>query len=164
MTYQQYPGQAHHPGYAMQPPKPSGATAIIAGVLAVLGGLFSLVGLISVVAGLAEFGFVLWLNVLILVQNVLLTGTLLPGGILLFLRKPVGRVLTIIGSVLAILTELVSVLLDVAGVWDYGFAYFGTYFGGAVVAVATSVIPATATLVLAIVKPTARWLIGYAPR
>jgi hypothetical protein len=159
---QPYPGQPYPPapypapGYGMQPPKPSGATAIIAGVLAVLGGLLYLVSLIGGIVTLASPGFPLWIALLLLVQNLLLAGTLLPGGILLFLRKPVGRVLTIIGSGLAILLSAVSVAMSAAGVWYYG-GVGGMFAGAAFVGLLIVLIPAGATLVLAIVKPTGRW-------
>ncbi|MEU5260277.1 hypothetical protein [Amycolatopsis sp. NPDC021455] len=168
-----YPGTAYPPapypamGYGMQPPKPNGATAIIAGILAVLGGLLYLVGLIGGIVTLASLG-PLWMGLLVLVQNIVLAGTLLPGGILLFLRKPVGRVLTIIGSGLAILLSLVSVVMSAAGVWYYSGGLGGMYAGAAFVGLLMVLIPAGATLVLAIVKPTARWCgraePGYPPR
>ncbi|RSM49046.1 hypothetical protein DMA12_04840 [Amycolatopsis balhimycina DSM 5908] len=154
----------------MQPPQPNGATAIIAGVLAVLGGLLYLVGLIGGIATLAGLG-PLWMGILLLVQNIVLAGTLLPGGILLFLRKPMGRVLTIVGSGLAILLSVVSVALSAAGVWYYSGGFGGMYAGAAYVGLLMVLVPAGATLVLAIVKPTARWcgrpepgFAGYPPR
>ncbi|OXM60598.1 hypothetical protein [Amycolatopsis vastitatis] len=160
---QPYPGQPYPPGpypapgYGMQPPRPNGATAIIAGVLAVLGGLLYLIGLIGGVVTLASPGFPLWMSLLALIQNIVLAGTLLPGGILLFLRKPMGRVLTIIGSGLAILLSLVSVVMSAAGLWYYSGGLGGMYAGAAFVGMLTVVVPAGATLVLAIVKPSARW-------
>jgi hypothetical protein len=170
---QQYP-QAPYPapGYGMQPPKPSGATAIIAGVLAVLGGLLYLVGLVGSVVALATSGSVYWQYFLYLVQDLLLAGTLLPGGILLFLRKPIGRLLTIIGSGLAILVTLVSVVLGAIGLrYLSGGGVGGVYLGGALFGLLLVLIPAGATLTLAIVKPTALWcgraapgFAGYPPR
>jgi hypothetical protein len=160
---QPYPGQPYPPApypaprYGMQPPPPNGATAIIAGALAVLGGLLYLIGLIGGVVTLASPGFPLWMSLLALVQNIALAGTLLPGGILLFLRKPIGRVLTIIGSGLAILLSLVSVVMSAAGLWYYSGGLGGLYAGAAYVGLLMVVVPAGATLVLAIVRPTARW-------
>lgn len=171
-----YPGgypQAPYPapGYGMRPAKPSGVTAIIAGVLAVLGGLLYLVGLIGSVVTLASIGLFHWLFLLAMARDVLIAGTLLPGGILLFLRKPTGRVLTIIGSGLAILLAFVSVVLDALGVWRFAAGIGEWYLGGPIVALLMVLIPAGATLVLAIVKPTARWceraapaVAGYPPR
>ncbi len=131
---QPYPGQRPYPApypqtpYGTPPAKPSGATAIIAGVLAV------------------------------------------PGGILLFARKPIGRLLTIIGSGLAVLVTLVSVVLGVVGLWQFGAGIGGAYLGGAIAGLPLVLLPAAATLILAIVRPTALWCgratpgaVGYPP-
>jgi hypothetical protein len=140
------------PGYGMQPPQPNGATAIIAGVLAVLGGLASLLGLITGAIGIAGLGFLHWLFIVALVENLILVGTLLPGGILLFLRKPMGRLLTIIGSGFAIFVALATVVVDMVGIGHYGAGLFPGFLG-----LLLTLVPAVATLVLAIVKPTAQW-------
>ncbi|WP_372661863.1 hypothetical protein [Amycolatopsis kentuckyensis] len=165
---QPYPGQPSYPGgfagqpypaapypatgYGMQPPQPNGATAIIAGILAVLGGLASLLGLIAGVIGIASLGFLHWLFVVALVENLILVGTLLPGGILLFLRKPVGRLLTIIGSGFAIFVQIATIVLDVVGIGHYSAGLLPGFLG-----LLLTLAPAIATLVLAIVKPTALW-------
>jgi hypothetical protein len=141
----------------MQPPKPSGATAIIAGVLAVLGGLLYLLGLIGSVVVLANVGFRYWQGILNLVEVLLLVGTLLPGGILLFLRKPLGRTLTIAGSGLAIAVTVISVVLNEAGVGNLSGGIGGVHLGGAIAGLVLVIVPAGATLTLAIVKPTALW-------
>lgn len=174
---QQYPGQPGYPApypqapYGMPPAKPSGATAIIAGVLAVLGGLLYLFGLITSVVQLTGAVSVYRTYYLYLVQDLLLVGTLLPGGILLFVRKPIGRLLTIVGSGLAILVTLVSVVLDAVGLWHFSAGIGGTYLGGAIFGLLLVLLPAAATLTLAIVKPTAIWCgratpgaVGYPPR
>ncbi|WIV55836.1 hypothetical protein [Amycolatopsis nalaikhensis] len=158
-----FPGQPYAPapypapGYGMQPPKPSGVTAIIAGVLAVLGGLLYLVGLVGSVITLADFGFVDWIFVVPLVKNLLLAALLLPGGILLFLRKPAGRMLTIVGCALAIVLTIASVVLNAVGVWYFAAGIGGIHLGGAFVGLVMVLVPAGAALVLALVKPTARW-------
>ncbi|MEQ0559730.1 hypothetical protein ABJI51_11650 [Amycolatopsis sp. NEAU-NG30] len=158
---QPYPAQPPYPGgYGMQPPKPSGVTAIIAGVLAVLGGLLYLIGLVGGVVGIAS-GYTPGLFILLSIQNLVLTGTLLPGGILLFVRKPVGRILTIVGSSLAILLSVVSVVLSAVGVGYFGVG--GMRVGGAFLGLLLVLIPAGATLTLAIVKPTALWCGRAAP-
>jgi hypothetical protein len=146
----------------MQPPKPNGATAIIAGVLAILGGLFYLVGLIGTIIALSS-GFMHWLFFLSLIEDLLLAGTLITGGVLLFLRKPMGRMLTIVGSGLAILVMVVSVVLNAIGVGGLGAGVGGVYLGGAIVGLLIVLIPAGATLTLAIVKPTALWCARQAP-
>jgi hypothetical protein len=102
-----------------------------------------------------------WLLILSLVEDLLLAGTLLPGGILLFLRKPIGRVLTIVGSGLAILVMVVTVVLNATGVGGAGVG--GIYLGGALAGLLIVLIPAGATLTLAIVKPTALWCARPAP-
>ncbi|WP_460443252.1 hypothetical protein [Amycolatopsis stemonae] len=140
-------------------PKPSGVTAIIAGVLAVLGGLFAVFGVIAGVIGIVSLGFVHWLFILALVEDAILVGTLLPGGILLFLRKPMGRILTIVGSAFAILNAVVTVVLNVVG---FGSFSPGLVAAGSILGLLLAVLPAGTTLVLAIVKPTAVWCGGSA--
>ena len=153
---QQYPyPQAPYPapGYGMQPKPPNGATAIIAGILAVIGGVLNLGSLVLNVIGLAVDGYFGVWQIIFMVQALLLAGTLLPGGILLFVRKPAGRMLTMVGSGLAI-------LLAVAG-FALSFAHFGQVptgmLGGQAIGIVLVVLPAAATLTLALVKPTAEW-------
>jgi hypothetical protein len=177
----QYPGQPHYPGqqpYPGQPPqvpsgqfpaqpypqapypsgplppqKPSGGTAITAGVLAVLGGLLFLLFTVATIIGLANLRSVLPIQVIGLVEYAVVAGTLLPGGILLFLKKPAGRMLTIIGCGISIVGIAVNLVLVFTGVGE-----IGTGFGrGVVLGALLVIVPAVATLVLAIVKPTARW-------
>jgi hypothetical protein len=156
MSYRQYPGMggypAQNPGYPGGRSAPSGGTAITAGVLAVLGGLWHLAGLIGGVISLSG-GHVSAVSVIVgLGVNVVLVGLLLPGGVLLFVKKPAGRWLTIVGSAMAILLYVVSLALAAAGLGGAGAVAVG---GGIVVLLFC--LPAIATLVLAIVKPTAHW-------
>jgi hypothetical protein len=157
MNYQQYPGTggypAQNPGYPGGRSAPSGGTAITAGVLAVLGGLWHLVGVIGGVITLSR-GYVSVVSMIVgLGMNVVLVGLLLSGGILLFVKKPAGRLLTIVGSAMAILLYVVSLVLAGAGLGGAGAVAAG---GGIVVLLFC--LPAIATLVLAIVQPTARWV------
>jgi hypothetical protein len=152
MSYQQYPGAGGYPAqYPGAQPQPSGGTAITAGVLAVLGGLWhlvSLVGSIVIMTGAGAVPFVIISAVL----SAAISGCLITGGILLFLKKPAGRLSTIIGSGLAILMYVASAVFVLAAPRSAGVAV-----GGGVAVLVFSA-PAIATLVLAIVKPTARWV------
>lgn len=149
---QPYP-QAPYPPGPLQPQKPSGGTAITAGVLAVLGGLLFLAFAVLAVVALFNFHYFLVLQIVGLVEYVVIAGTLLPGGILLFLHKPAGRMLTIVGSGVAILSILVNVVLNLAGIGSINDAFSAGLIGG----ILFVVVPAVATMVLAIVKPTAAW-------
>ena len=164
MTYPPQPGQyppapPPYPGgqYPVQQP-PSGGTAITAGVLAVLGALW------GVFSGVLNFGAVdeviddlKWIVVLQATVYVIEFATLLPGAILLFLRKPAGRWLVATGSALHILQGVIA--LSVLASDDRftsnldGPAAVGGGIGGLLVVLS----PAIATLVLALVPLTGRW-------
>lgn len=155
MTYQQYPppGAYPPPGMARQP---SGATGMIAGILAILGGLWFLAGLAFHVIELVDFAGSVLIGGAVL--DFLSAALLLSGGILLLLRKSAGRVLTVIGAGATILF-VVSIFLMRA----IGSHFFFTYSGvtlrfGAGWLLIVVLIPAIATLVLALIPPTARWL------
>jgi len=137
----------------LPPQKPSGGTAITAGVLAVLGGLLFLTFAVLAVVALLNFRFLLVLQIVGLVEYLVVAGTLLPGGILLFLHKPAGRMLTIVGSGIAIVAILVNLVLNLTGVGSISGGFGAGLIGG----VLFVVLPAAATLVLAVVKPTAAW-------
>ncbi|RSN08990.1 hypothetical protein DMC63_32955 [Streptomyces sp. WAC 05977] len=159
MTFQQYPPQGY-PAPGAYPPgpmrQPSGATAIIAGILAILGGLWFLAGLASHIIELSHYviSFLVVGAALDLVSAALLLG----GGIMLLLRKRAGRLLTVIGAAGAIGFVALAFLLRAIGSSFY-FSYGGVMlhfgFGWLLFVV---LIPAIATLVLALVPPTARWL------
>ncbi|KFU82692.1 hypothetical protein SAMN04489729_6197 [Amycolatopsis lurida] len=159
MTFQQYPPQGY-PAPGAYPPgpmrQPSGATAIIAGILAILGGLWFLAGLVSHIIELSDYfiSFLLVGAALDLVSAALLLG----GGIMLLLRKRAGRVLTVIGAASAIGFVALTFLLRAFDV-HYHFSYSGvTLFFGFGWLLFVVLIPAIATLVLALVPPTVRWL------
>ncbi|HEY0583455.1 MAG TPA: hypothetical protein VGE94_14820, partial [Chloroflexota bacterium] len=90
-----------------------------------------------------------------LVVSALLIGLLLPGGILLLLRKPAGRMLTIDGSALAIVLYAAFFLMTLLGAGQPAIAGFAAV--GALAAL-LFMVPAIATLILAIAKPTASWV------
>jgi hypothetical protein len=132
-------------------PKPGGATAVTAAVLAMLGGSVALAGLVlgltTLLRQTPRFGpAFIGLGI-----SVVVAGLLLPGGILLLRGKPVGRQLVIAGSSLAIVLYLAYLLVVLLGAVG-GFAGVGAF------AVLLFLVPAVATLVLAAVTPTARWL------
>ncbi|MBE1576126.1 DUF3824 domain-containing protein [Amycolatopsis roodepoortensis] len=159
MTFQQYPPQGY-PAPGAYPPgpmrQPSGATAIIAGILAILGGLWFLAGLASHIIELSHYfiSFLLVGAALDLVSAAVLLG----GGIMLLLRKRAGRVLTVIGAASAIGFVALTFLLQAFDA-HFHFSYGGVmlHFGVGLLLIVV-LIPAIATLVLALVPPTARWL------
>jgi hypothetical protein len=142
-------------GYPAAEPKPSGGTAITAGVLAVLGGLVALTGVVGGLIKWASLDSPFIPALIGLVISALLIGLLLPGGILLLLRKPAGRMLTIDGSALAIVLYAAFFLMTLLGAGQPAIAGFATVGG---LAALLFMVPAIATLVLAIAKPTASWV------
>jgi hypothetical protein len=95
-----------YPPYPGAPPaKPGAGTAVVAAVLALLTGLWFL-------AGIFWAGFWLIPEVVIgQVADLLIGLVLLVGGILLLARKGAGRVLSVLGAVLALLALVVSTVL-----------------------------------------------------
>ncbi|SFP38038.1 hypothetical protein SAMN05421810_102413 [Amycolatopsis arida] len=123
------------------------ATAVAAGVLALLGALFHLIGVVGGVLALSR-GATTAAVVATLVGNVVLVALLAGGALLLLTRRPAGRVLVAAGSGLAVLLYVLA-------------AVFGTAVGDARLvgaAVLLLGVPALATLVLATVPATGRWL------
>lgn len=181
MTYPPQPGQypgsgafPQSPGqYPAMPPMPqypgaggqqaglppSGGTAITAGVLAVLGFLWATYCAIvafSGMGGLADnsLAWVVWLSAIGYVLELLLLG---PGSILLFIRKPAGRWMVVIGCLL----HIVLVTVTIIGTLSQAANALGNT--GAVAAVGgiagfIVLVPAIATLVLALVPLTGRWI------
>ncbi|RSN47974.1 hypothetical protein DMC64_12195 [Amycolatopsis sp. WAC 04197] len=161
MTFQHYPPQGGYPAPGAYPPpgmarQPSGATGIIAGVLAILGGLWFLAGVVSHVVELSHY--VISFLVVGAVLDFVSAALLLGGGILLLVRKRAGRVLTVIGSAGAIGFVVLTFLFRAIGSSFY-FSYGGVMlhfgFGWLLFVV---LIPAIVTLVLALIPPTGRWL------
>ncbi|WP_370944591.1 hypothetical protein AB5J62_36525 [Amycolatopsis sp. cg5] len=159
MTYQPYQGQQYpgpqHPGQqypAQQPPAPapSGGTAITAAVLAILGGVVHLVGAIAGALNLGSFVSVMSIVISVGV-NPLLAGLLIGGGIMIFLRKPAGRLNVIIGAGLAIAVYATAIVFGAVGVYAHGIM-------PAAFVMILAALPAVATVVLASLNSTARWL------
>ena len=152
---QGFPGQPGYPvGHPPFPPsRPSAATALSAGILALFGGIAGLGFAVFGVASMAHHGFdakgVLYDLVFVGYATVLLVGA-----VLLLQRKTIGKVL-VAGScavaVLAGLTAVVQAIMNGAADLAVGFA---------VIIVPLFVFP-IATLVLALLPSTAKWL---APR
>ncbi|GLY35053.1 hypothetical protein Amsp01_010770 [Amycolatopsis sp. NBRC 101858] len=129
-------------------------TALAAAVLALLGGLLYLAGLVLDVVALARFpGDAGRVGVHTAVDAVL-ASTLLPGGVLLLRRQPIGRIGCIAGSSAALLATLTSAVLAACGLTFEGP---GDLAMGGLTALALVVPPAVATLLLAVSAPTARW-------
>ncbi|MEV7550119.1 hypothetical protein AB0N89_10885 [Amycolatopsis sp. NPDC089917] len=161
MTFQQYPPQGGYPPPGAYPPpgtarRPSGATGIIAGIFAILGGLWFLAGAAFHVIELVDFT----VDFLIIgaVLDFVTAASLLSGGILLLLRKGAGRVLTAIGTGVAIVCVALAFVLRATGAFFF-FSYSGVLlhfgFGWLLILV---LIPAIPTLVLALIPPTGRWI------
>lgn len=155
---QPYPAYPGGPGVYQQ--KPNGATAIIAGILAILGGVFALIAVVGVVIALATLHITGWQLYVSLVVYAVLVGLLFFGGIGLFLHKPAARLCTIIGCGLVIAYGILSVVI--AGAVTAGYENSARLLGQGVGFSLIGLIPPIATLVLAIVKPTADW-VNYRP-
>ncbi|WP_153029208.1 hypothetical protein [Amycolatopsis sp. YIM 10] len=165
-----YPAQPYpqappaYPGGAMPAPKPSGGTAITAGVLAVLGALWAMFSTVASIIVLSEYSSSLpamsFIGIGLVGIEALL---LLVGGILMFMKKPAGRWLVIAGCALVLVSAVLSIV---------NTSMIAAEFGGSGALVGTSAglviivsLPAIATLVLAAVPPTARYLAqGKAPQ
>ncbi|WP_410660881.1 hypothetical protein [Amycolatopsis sp. lyj-112] len=138
------------------PSKPNGATGIIAGILGILGGVWFLSGLVWAVIRMSDrfHSYVIVGGIL----DLLVGALLLIGGILLLMGKGAGRMLVVIGAGAAIFFGLVSVVLNESG------SHFFYMYGGVSVLygflglLIQLLIPAIATIVLALIPPTGRWL------
>ncbi|AUI61612.1 hypothetical protein [Amycolatopsis sp. BJA-103] len=161
MTYQQYPPHGGYPPPGAYPPpgmprRPNGATGIIAGILAILGGLWFLAGVAFHIIELSHF--TISFLVVGAVLDFLTAALLLSGGILLLLRKGAGRVLTVVGAGATLGFVALAFVLRAIGAGFY-FTYSGVtlQFGVGVLLIVV-LAPAIATLVLALIPPTARWV------
>ncbi len=157
---QPYPGYPGGPGVYQQ--KPNGATAIIAGILAIIGGIFAIISIIVSVVALSAIHVTVWQLYAAIVVNAVLVGLLFFGGIGLFLHKPAARLCTIIGCGLVIAYSVLSVILASVATAGYESTSGARVLGAGIGAVLIGLIPPIATLVLAIVKPTAEW-VNYRP-
>ncbi|GAA1027206.1 hypothetical protein GCM10009565_48310 [Amycolatopsis albidoflavus] len=141
--------------------KPHGGTAITAGVLAIVGGVWAS---ISVLVSISELSTLhtgpLWPLYAVVGASAINVGLLIYGGIGLFLHQPAGRMCTIIGCGLAIVFSTFSVATS-------GIAFSGTRGSGSVLEAGIGVLVVVLLyggvgLVLALVKPTADW-VSYRP-
>ncbi|MEV6136396.1 hypothetical protein AB0L63_10110 [Nocardia sp. NPDC051990] len=161
----------HYEPYPSAPaPASGGGTAITAGVLAsigsvgqLLGGGFNIVlGLTDLAADLAEYDSTglfaqRWVKSYMLATGsiAVVTAFLLGvGAVLLFTRRPLGRVLVVAGCVVVV----------VAGIAEYAVTLRYTTSGGGAAEISGGIgglvglIFPIATAVLALVPPTMRWL------
>lgn len=130
-----------------------GGTGIPAAVLAMLGGIFHLVGVAGgavLLAGNTDLGRAL----LTFLLHLIVAGTLITGGVGLILAKPFGRSFTIAGAVLALLLYGSVLVLGSFNVYFLGLADDTLPIGY----IALLCVPAIATVVLASLRPTARWV------
>jgi hypothetical protein len=131
-----------------------GRTALAAASLALLGGLLYLAGLVLDVVALVRFPGDVGRVAVHAAVNAVLASTLVPGGVLLLRRQPVGRIGCIAGSSAALLATLTSAVLAAAGLT---FGGPGDLAMGGLTALALVAPPAAVTLLLAASAPTARW-------
>ncbi|WP_194816731.1 hypothetical protein [Nocardia sp. XZ_19_385] len=166
MSYPHNPGgyQPYGPTVGWEP-KPSGGTAISAGVLAALGTVAQLLGGVGVLwlalatsDGLSDEDG-LYAFVLVGAGFALLTAVLLGiGSVTLFLRKAIGRILIAVGCAIHILAQIASIVVSVAAVGEYADDdLIGTGLGGLI-----GIVFPIATLILVLLPSTARWL-AYRP-
>ncbi|WP_236789301.1 hypothetical protein [Amycolatopsis sp. GM8] len=130
-----------------------GGTGIPAAVLALLGGIFHLVGVAGgavLLAGDGNLGRAL----LTFLLHLIVAATLIIGGVGLILAKPFGRSYTIAGALLALVLYASVLVLGAFGVYFLGLADQTLPIGYT----ALLCIPAIATIVLASLRPTARWV------
>lgn len=165
--YPQHPGQypaapppmAPFPGGndAQQQP-PSKGTTIAAAVLAVLGAIWALFGTISSLAAVGtadpDLQMVMWTQGIAYPIEVL---TLAPGAALLFMRRDLGRWLVVAGSVVHIIMSVIAVFGMLSTV-DTSSELGGAAAGFGVVGLLIVLAPAIATIILALLPSTARWL------
>jgi hypothetical protein len=130
-----------------------GGTGIPAAILALLGGVFHLVGVAGgavMLAGDDDLGRAL----VTFLAHLLVAGVLIVGGVGLILAKPFGRAYTIAGAVLALLLYVLVLVLGAFGIYFLGLVDSALPIGYT----ALLCVPAVATLVLAGVRPTGRWV------
>ncbi|QFU86224.1 hypothetical protein [Amycolatopsis sp. YIM 10] len=130
-------------------------TAVAAGVLALLGGLWHLFGLVAAAASLVttEAG---WFQVVVGIGfNLAVSALLLPGGTKLLRRRPYGRLMVIAGVCAALLSYLLVILGGLAGLTD---SAAGASFAMAGVVLILTIVPAVVTLSLVLMPATDRWV------
>lgn len=130
-----------------------GGTGIPAALLALLGGLFHLIGVAGGAVMLAGDDD-LTRALITFLAHLIVAGVLIVGGVGLILAKPFGRAYTIAGAALALLLYVLVLLLGAFGIYFLGLADRTLPIGYT----AMLCVPAVATLVLAGVRPTGRWV------
>lgn len=102
-----------HPGYPAPPPvvrKPNGATAIIAGVLAILCAVWNVMVAVSQLEKMDVDGRAI-VGLQMFTGSALGALAFLAGAVLLFAKRSIGRILIAVATVLMTITYMVSVLL-----------------------------------------------------
>lgn len=157
-----------YPPYGYPPPAPSAATAMIAAALALIGALYNCMPLLGglytwktrpridnpLFTGLpirADTAVVLWIA-----AHALQVTLLAAGSIMLFRRKSIGRSSVIVGCLVALLTTAAPLISDTvvhhrnSSLFDHA-------------ALMLTALPVLATLILAFVPSTTRWLATRTP-
>lgn len=155
------PGYPAYPPYGYTPPPPSGGTAIMAGVLALLAGAYKIFTALSGFLALQRLADVrraigssgsaepeLYIMVAI---SASIAAMLLLGGILLLIRKSAGRTLIVVACTLAVIEGFVSL----GAITDAGMM---SESAAATVGLALGVSLPLLIGILAAVGPTARWV------
>src|SRR5699024_3687796 len=152
---------------------PSKGTTIATAILAVLGALWAIIQTIGsftqVSSNSAELPELLnwlpWMQAIAFTVEVLTLGA---GAVLLFMRKSLGRWLVTAGAAVHIIQGIVSVI---AIVNSPAFTESGlteseqsVAVGAGIVGLIIGLLPALATLILALLPPTGRWLNWTAPQ
>ena len=156
---QQPPGSPQQPSYLggnqPTPPRgPSGATAIIAGILALLGGLFGILfGALSVAVMVGDHKFDA-MGVVFSLFGIAFGLVLFSGAILLWRRKMTGRWFIVGGCAVAILLGLLAFAELFIGISGAPTREAGAYV---MLAVVGFVFP-IATLVLVLLQSTTKWI------
>lgn len=138
---------------AAAPPKPRAGTAVAAGVLAVLGGLWFLTGIFwwSLVLGYRQQDLFVPGQLADAVIGLLLV----LGGVLLLARTDAGRLLCLVAAVVALVALITGVVLRYQRIF---FLVGGpTGIDSAVLRGTVMVLPFAALLVLAALPATRRW-------
>lgn len=149
---------------------PSGGTAITAGVLGILGAVWAIIATIVNLSALSQvgsqiggspLGWVLDMQTAVFIIELLTLG---PGSIMLLVRQAAGRGLVAFGAAIHILQGIVvfAVLLTYSSGNSIGVTN-GAFVGGGVIGLLIVLIPAIATLTLALVPLTGRWCAWRTP-
>lgn len=167
-----YPAAPYGNAYVV-PQTPSGGTAITAGVLGALGALaaiwmtfayfiaastFTNLANDPDMTGVPHIAWAFWTTGIVAVLEVFTLGI---GSVLLFVRKSAGRWLVTVGCILHILVGIVVVIAFASigsAAADLRDSDASAMTSGYSVMMGVALIPAIATLILVLLKPTARWL------